>query len=128
MNPIKAITTYVRSSMAELKKVSWPSKEMTMRYSMLVIAVSLAVAAFFATLDFGFSRGITFVLSQGPNRNAAAVQEPVVPDLQPTDVDIETSGDQTGSFTVDGNTEGDVEPQPSFEELPADDFDLPPIQ
>lgn len=111
--------------MAELKKVTWPTKEKTIRYSMLVIVVSLAVALFFATLDFGFSRAITYVLSQGQRQAAPAVEEPVIPDLEPTDVDVKTVGDESGGITVG---EGDVELEPSFEDLPADDFDLPPIQ
>ncbi len=124
MNPIKAITTYVRSSIAELKKVTWPTKEMTMRYSMLVIAVSLAVALFFAALDFGFGRAITFVLSQGRQPAAPVVEEPVIPDLEPTDLEVETVGDGSGSVTI----EEDAELEPSFEEFPAGDLDLPPIQ
>jgi preprotein translocase subunit SecE len=123
-NPIKVITTYVRSSLAELKKVTWPTKEKTMRYSMLVIVVSLAVAMFFATLDFGFSRAITYVLSQGQRQAAPPVEEPVIPDLEPVDVDVETVGDENGGITIG---EGDVELEPSFEDLPADDFDLPPL-
>ena len=50
-NPIKATQDYLRSSWGEIKKVTWPTRETTIRYSAIVIVVSLAVAAFFARLD-----------------------------------------------------------------------------
>jgi preprotein translocase SecE subunit len=133
-NPINAITSYVRSSIAELKKVTWPNKETTMRYSMLVIVVSIAVAAFFGALDFGFSRLVTFTLSLGKTAQTPAAEQevPVVPDVNEieavtdeTGVDIETSGEQTGSFTVD--TEEDADLEPSFSET-GGAFDLPPME
>ena len=43
---------YVRESLEELRKVSWPSRAQTMRYSLLIIAISVAVAIFFGALDW----------------------------------------------------------------------------
>jgi preprotein translocase SecE subunit len=127
MNPVKVITSYVRSSAAELKKVTWPNRESTMRYAMLVIVVSVAIAAFFAALDFGFSRGITYVLSLGQQQSAPVAEEaPVTPDLMPSDIQV-IGGDESGSVTVEPEGE-EVELQPSFEEVPEGDFNLPPIQ
>ncbi len=77
MNLIKQFTDYLRASQEEMKKVSWPSRRDTIRYSALVIGVSVAVAAFFAGLDVGFTKLVDLGLSQ---RNAAPTQtapEPV---------------------------------------------------
>ncbi len=86
-NPITAIIQYVKSSIAELKKVTWPTRAQTIRYSALVVAVSVGVAVFFASLDYGFSRGILFALSKTPHSTAQQSAEPaVVPDVQTTSV------------------------------------------
>lgn len=49
---------YVKGSKEELKKVTWPSKKETVKYSLLVIAISIGVAAFFGGLDWILSLGL----------------------------------------------------------------------
>ncbi len=46
---------YLKEVRLELGKVNWPSREQTTRYTVLVIAVSLAVAVFLGGLDYVFS-------------------------------------------------------------------------
>jgi preprotein translocase subunit SecE len=62
MSAIKSLKTYLVGSVAELKKVTWPTKQQTINYSILVIIMSLGVAIFFAFLDYIFSKGITSIL------------------------------------------------------------------
>lgn len=83
-NPIASIRDYLKSSIAELKKVTWPSRDMTIRYAALVIAVSAALAVFFAALDFGFSRAVTTALERKSSAPPTAAPEAVKPDLEPT--------------------------------------------
>lgn len=52
------ITQYVLESKAELKKVAWPTKSQTTNYTILVIAISVGIAAFFGILDYFFSFGL----------------------------------------------------------------------
>jgi preprotein translocase subunit SecE len=48
----------------ELKKVNWPSKKETLRYTLIVILVSAFVAAFLGGLDFVFTKILErFILS-----------------------------------------------------------------
>jgi len=54
LNPIK----YLSEAKAELAKVSWPSKKDTIRYSTIVVAVTVGLAAFFAILDWGLTKGL----------------------------------------------------------------------
>jgi preprotein translocase SecE subunit len=56
MNIIEKITDYLRSSIAEIKKVSWPTRRDTIRYSSLILGVSVAVGLFFMGLDYGFTK------------------------------------------------------------------------
>jgi preprotein translocase subunit SecE len=50
-----AITNYVKSSIEEMKKVTWPTRKETYNYTVLVIGISLGVAAFLGALDYIFS-------------------------------------------------------------------------
>jgi len=57
------ITTFLKEVRLEMKKVSWPTRQQTIRYTLIVIGVSLAVAAFLGALDFIFNTLLTkFVL------------------------------------------------------------------
>lgn len=48
------IITFIKEARVELKKVNWPNKQQTTRYTLLVIGVSLTVAVFLGSLDFAF--------------------------------------------------------------------------
>ena len=52
----------IRDVLGELNRVTWPSKEETLRLSLMVIAVSAAVGAFLGVIDLGFARVMTFLL------------------------------------------------------------------
>lgn len=58
------LKNYLIGSYAEMKKVTWPTKEQTINYSLVVIGLSLFTAVFFAVLDYGFSLGITKLISR----------------------------------------------------------------
>ncbi len=55
---------YFREAYIEMKKVTWPTKKETYRYTMLVIGVSLVMAAFLGGLDYLFSFSIEKVLTR----------------------------------------------------------------
>lgn len=57
------IIDYFKTSQVELKKVVWPTKKDTIRYSLIVIGMSLAVAAFLGLLDFIFNIGLERMLT-----------------------------------------------------------------
>ncbi len=44
----------------EVKKVNWPSREETIKYTLVVIGSSLAVAVFLGGLDFIFARVLKY--------------------------------------------------------------------
>lgn len=48
------ITTFVKEARAELRKVNWPTREQTVKYTALVVGLSLAVAIFLGALDYLF--------------------------------------------------------------------------
>lgn len=57
------LKTYLQETRIELKKVTWPSRQQTTRFTWAVILVSAAVGAFLGGLDFLFQWVLnTFVL------------------------------------------------------------------
>jgi len=44
----------VKESRAELRKVNWPTRAQTVKFTSVVIGVSLAVAVFLGALDYMF--------------------------------------------------------------------------
>jgi len=49
------IITFFKEVQLEIKKVNWPTREETVRYTLIVIIVSAAVAAFLGALDLVFT-------------------------------------------------------------------------
>lgn len=49
------INNFLKEVRIELKKVSWPGRPEIVKYTLIVIGVSLGVAFFLGGLDFGFS-------------------------------------------------------------------------
>jgi len=62
MSIISKITTYIKDSITELKKVTWPTQKETTNYTLLVIGISLALAAFIGIVDYVLSLGIQQVI------------------------------------------------------------------
>ncbi|HDY73262.1 MAG TPA: preprotein translocase subunit SecE [Candidatus Jorgensenbacteria bacterium] len=50
--------TFLKESLREFKRVNWPTRRETMRYTLFVIGFSVGVALFLGFLDFVFSRVI----------------------------------------------------------------------
>ncbi len=47
---------YLKETRVELKHVNWPTKKTTIRFTFLVIGISLAVALYLGFFDFIFTR------------------------------------------------------------------------
>lgn len=48
------IINYIKKSFEEMKKVTWPTQKEAKNYTLLVIGISLSVAAFLGGLDMLF--------------------------------------------------------------------------
>ncbi|OGZ64641.1 MAG: preprotein translocase subunit SecE [Candidatus Staskawiczbacteria bacterium RIFCSPLOWO2_01_FULL_37_25b] len=55
MNITQKINSFLREVWVELKRVSWLSRKDLLRYTLIVLAVTIAVSAFLGGLDFIFS-------------------------------------------------------------------------
>jgi preprotein translocase subunit SecE len=56
------LANYLKSSMEEMKKVTWPTKKETYNYTLMVIGVSLSVALLLGALDYIFNLGLEKII------------------------------------------------------------------
>lgn len=57
------ILTFLKEARIELKKVKWPTREETVRYTLAVVVISAALAVYLGGLDYLFQFILnTFVL------------------------------------------------------------------
>jgi preprotein translocase subunit SecE len=49
------IVTFLKEVRLEMKKVNWPTRQETVRKTLIVIGISVAVAVFLGGLDFIFT-------------------------------------------------------------------------
>jgi len=51
----KTILRFIKEARDELKKVSWPNRQTTVRYTIIVIATSIIVGIVIGSVDYFFS-------------------------------------------------------------------------
>ena len=62
-NIIDRIKEYLKDTRGELRKVSWPTRQQATNLTLIVLAVTAAMAAFLGALDFVFAQIIRLILS-----------------------------------------------------------------
>ncbi|OHA62913.1 MAG: preprotein translocase subunit SecE [Candidatus Wildermuthbacteria bacterium GWA2_46_15] len=55
MNILNRLTAFLKGVWLEARKVNWPTKKEVLRYTLLVIGVSFALAVFLGGVDFLFT-------------------------------------------------------------------------
>ncbi len=56
--------SFLKEVKEELAKVIWPSREQTIRYTTLVVAIAVAVGLFLGIVDFGLTKLTDFLLNR----------------------------------------------------------------
>ena len=58
------LTEYVQETKGEMKHVSWPTKQQTIAYTILVIALSLFISVLLGVFDAGFRKAVEYLISR----------------------------------------------------------------
>jgi preprotein translocase subunit SecE len=53
-----AVSRYFRETLAELRKVSWPTRQEAIQLTLIVVVVVAVTSAFLGLLDYAFSKAI----------------------------------------------------------------------
>ena len=57
------VFSFLQETREELNKVIWPSREQTIRYTVLVVIVAVSVGLFLGGIDYILTQVTTFLLS-----------------------------------------------------------------
>jgi len=60
----KKLVNYIKDSIIEMKKVTWPTRKETYNYTLLVIIISIGMAAYLGALDFLFTKIFEIIIKQ----------------------------------------------------------------
>lgn len=60
MNTLK---NYLVDAIHEMRKVTWPTKQQTINYSLVVIGLSIGMGIFFGILDYLLNLGLAALIS-----------------------------------------------------------------
>ncbi len=62
VKPDNALVRYFKETRAEIRKVSWPTREEATNLTLIVLAVTLAMAVFLGAVDFVFASLIRVII------------------------------------------------------------------
>ncbi len=60
---IDRLTEYLKDTRGELRKTSWPTREQATNLTLIVLAVTIVMAAFLGALDFVFAQLVRLIVS-----------------------------------------------------------------
>lgn len=61
-NKMKAVANYIKNSLEELNRVTWPTKNQAVRLTIIVLIFVFIVAMILGVLDYAFNLFYTFLL------------------------------------------------------------------
>ena len=56
------LVNYLKGAREELAKVVWPTKETTVKHTLVVIVISLVIAIFLGSIDFIFNEVLEIII------------------------------------------------------------------
>ena len=56
-------TEYLKDTRGELRKTSWPTRQQATNLTLIVLAVTIVMAAFLGALDFVFAQVVRLIVS-----------------------------------------------------------------
>jgi preprotein translocase subunit SecE len=57
------LANYLKASRDEMRKVTWPTKQVVIRDTLVVIGFSISLAVFFGVIDYGLSKGLAYLIA-----------------------------------------------------------------
>ena len=64
MSILNKLIKFIKESKVELEKVTWPTRKQAIRYTLIVIGISIVTAIVLGSLDLIFSKCIQVLISK----------------------------------------------------------------
>lgn len=111
------IIQFLREAYAELIRVTWPTRSQTVQYTILVVIISLGVAAFLGALDYIFGIGVKdYLLGTSDPVVAPAIDANETIDIENVEV-IPADGEISGELGDGSDTETETVPEEPLEQV-----------
>ncbi len=62
---LKRVWHFLKEVRAELKRVSWPTREQMVAFTAVTMITTIAITAFIFAIDIGFKEGLLYILELG---------------------------------------------------------------
>lgn len=59
-----SLGSYLKNAYAELKKVTWPTRQEALKSTLVVVGFSVVVAGFLGLIDYCFNLGLDYLISR----------------------------------------------------------------
>jgi len=91
---VKKIIKFVKESLQELAKVTWPTRATVLRLTVGVVVVSILFALFIGVIDLGITNGLrgllTFVAQHSTSQQTGGVSSQPI-QINPGDIQVDTT-------------------------------------
>jgi preprotein translocase SecE subunit len=75
--PVRKIFSFFKEVRVELAKVTWPTRNRTIRLTTVVVIVTVLFGAFMGVIDYGLNKGLQSVLDSTNGGGSKNVQQPI---------------------------------------------------
>lgn len=94
---MKKIVKFIKESLQELAKVTWPTRSNVLRLTVGVVVISILFALFIGVIDLGITnglRGLLVLLSKSgtSQQSSSSSSQPI--QINPGDIQVETTPSQ----------------------------------
>jgi preprotein translocase subunit SecE len=93
---MKKIVKFVKESLQELAKVTWPTRDTVLRLTVGVIVVSILFSLFIGVIDIGLTNGLRGLLGllskNSTSQQSSSTSQPI--QINPEDIQVETTPGQ----------------------------------
>jgi preprotein translocase SecE subunit len=91
---------YFKNSIQEIQKVTWPTKEESLKLTVITIIFTVITTLAITLVDQAFNAGYQYLLDISPTSSTPA--------FDPSSIEINTSDDSSSSITITEDGTGEV--------------------
>jgi len=87
----KAITKFFHEARVELAKVTWPTRQVAINLTLIVIGVSVLFMLYITVIDYGLTAGIKWVTQRAAQIQSKQSSQSASPNINVGDIQTQTT-------------------------------------